>query len=878
MTPNKLENMRLKSFLVFIFLFLGTFMYAQNSLKIINATAGPGEKSKILVDLTNADEVVGAEFTLTVPQGLILNQKESKLIESRKGDHAIYVNIEKNNPQNYHFIILSLTSDPFKENKGTLLEIPIEIPMTYATGQTYNLNLSGVVLSSKNAVDIGSNHANGKLIIANALYPDLAVSGITSNESKITPNGNINVSWGVNNVGERIAAGGWTEQISIISERTGLEYNLGSISYSGDLEKGKTISRNATFNLPKIIGIDGNVKIKINLIPNPSVKEPDALKDNNKLIAANTIVLEKVLYLTLDKKSIDENSTEVIRATITQSGDRSTDNTFQITASQSGQLDHPATIKIPKDQSSAVFYIKPIDNTIADGNRKITLSLSGNNYPAVAEEIEIIDNEVSLIALTSSKTIATDGESITITLQTDFAKSKDTKFSITTDQDSRWTAPKEVTLPAGSKSITFTIVVKNNKVPEPTVTGKITARAEGFQAASTEIILKSSNIPTFEFEITPETISKGDGVYATYATIKRLDKSDVSVNIRLKASVANALILPEIIEFPANVNQRKFNIGAVNNGIVDGTKTVDVTAEVYLPSCNCTLGAANAGNPLTKTITILDSNGPALLVKASPATLKAGQENSGKITITRNTTDTSTAITVKLSSDAPTIISIPATATIPVGKESIEVTISTKIDTNKKGDQTIRVQAEADNYSTGFAWLLVTDQNKPDATITKINAITQAAGKDIIEVTTTITNLGFAVFTKGAKIEYYLSKDKSTNNAALLATAQLDKDIELGKSLDFVKSISLPEQAGDYYLVIKVNSDQLISELTYTNNEAAIGIKLLSGYTATATVAKSQYKSGEIIAITGLAKMINNSPAPNKEVEITITNGNFVRT
>jgi len=877
MIPNKRQTMKVKSFLVFIILFLGTFTYAQNSLKIIDVMAGPGEKSKILVELTNSDQVVGTEFTLTIPQGLIVSEKESKIIESRKGDHAIYVNIEKNNPQNYHFIILSLTSDPFKENKGTILEIPIEIPMGYTTGQTFNLFLSGVVLSSKNAVDIGSNHENGKLVIANALYPDLAVSGIVTNESTITPGGKINVSWGVNNVGERIASGGWTEQISIISEKTGLEYNLGSISYSSDLEKGKSISRNATFNLPKIIGIDGNVKIKINLIPNPSVKEPDALKNNNKLIAANTIVLEKVLYLTLDKKSIDENSTEVIRATITQSGDRSTDNTFQITASQSGQLDHPATIKIPKDQSSAVFYIKPIDNTIPDGNRKITLSLSGNNYPAVAEEIEIIDNEVSLIALTSSKTIATDGESITITLQTDFAKSKDIKFSITTDQNSRWTAPKEVTLPAGSKSITFSVEVKNNKTPEPTVTGKITTRAEAFQAGSTEIILKSSNIPAFEFEITPETISKGDGVYATYATIKRLDKSDVSVNIRLKASVANALILPELIEFPANVNQRKFNIGAVNNGIVDGTKTVEVTAEVYLPSCNCTFGAANSGSPLIKTITILDSNGPALLVKASPATLKAGQENSGKITIIRNTTDTSTAITVKLSSDAPTIISIPATATIPAGKESVEVNLSTKIDTNKIGDQTIRVQAEADNFAAGFAWLLVTDQNKPDAIISNINCVTQAAGKDNIAITTTITNQGFAVFTKGAKMEYYLSKDKSTKNGTILATAQLDEDIESGKSLDFVKSITLPELAGDYFIVVAVNLDQKLNELTYTNNDSAMGIKLLSGYTATMEVAKIFYKSGEIITFTGSAKMIDNSPAANREVEITIANGSFVR-
>jgi hypothetical protein len=878
MTSTKPKTINLKPFLVFILLFLGTLTYAQNSLKVVNTTAGPGEESKILIDLTNTDEVVGAEFTLTVPQGLIINEKAAKITDSRKGDHAIYVNIEKNNPRNYHFIILSLTSNPIKGNNGTLLEIPIEIPINYPSGQTHNLNLSSVILSSKNAIDIGSNHTNGILTIATAQYPDLTISGIISNESQITPNGKITLSWGVNNIGDRIASGGWTEQISIISENTGIEYKLGSVSYDGDLESKKTISRNATFNLPKIIGIDGNVKIKINVVPNPSVKEPDALQVNNKLTSANTILLEKVLYITFDKKSIQENATEVIRATLTQSGDRSTDKTFLIAALQNGQLDFPTSIKIPKDQSSVVFYIKPIDNTAADGNRTVTLSVTGNDYPAVSDSIEIIDDEVSLITLTPSKVIATNGDIITITLETSSAKAKDTKFSLTADQNSRWNVPAEIILPAGSKSVTFTVEVKNNIVAEPTVLGKIIARAEGFQANSTEIGLKSSNIPTFEFEITPQTISKGDGIYATYAIIKRLDKSDVSTSIKLKASVANALILPEIIDFPANVNQRKFNIGAINNGLVDGTKTVDVTADVYFSSCNCTIGAGNAGSQLTKTITILDSNGPALLVKANPATIKAGQENSGKITITRNTVDTSTAIPVRLSSDAPTIVTIPATTTIPVGKESVEVTISTKIDVDKKGDQTVRIQAEADTYSSGFAWILVTDQNKPDAIITKVNTVLQATGKDNIEVTTTVTNQGFASLIKGSKIEYYLSKDKSPKNGILLANAQLDKDIEAGKSSDFIKTIQLPEQAGEFFLIVVVNSDQKINELSYINNESFTTIKLNPSYSATATVSKSWYKSGETVTITGSTKMIiNSSPAPNKDVEITITNGKFVR-
>ncbi|MGO4770449.1 T9SS type A sorting domain-containing protein [Flavobacterium sp. W22_SRS_FK3] len=870
--------MKIKSFLVFIFLLLGTFIQAQNSLKVVNTSAGPGEKATITIDLANAEEVVGAEFTLTVPQGLIVSEKEAKILESRKGDHAIYVNIENNNPRNYHFIVLSLTSNSFKGNNGGLLEIPIEIPLNYTSGQTHNLSLSKVVLSSKNAVDIGSNHTNGILNIATAQFPDLTISGITSNETNITPGGKINASWGVDNTGERIASGGWVEQVSIVSEQTGLEYNLGTVSYNEDLDKKKSVSRSATFNLPKVLGIEGNVKIKINIVANTAVKEPEALKNNNKITAATAIVLEKLLYLTLDKKSIDENSTEVIRATLTQSGDRSLDKTFALSASPAAQLSLDSNVKILKDQSSVVFYIKPLDNTITDGNRTIALSVSGNDYLSLSDTIEIVDNEFSVVTLTPSKVAATDGEIITVTLETDFAKTKDTKFVITADQNSRWAVPAEVILPAGSKTTSFSITVKNNKVPEPTVIGKLILRAEGFQAGNTEITLKSSNVPTFELEIAPETISKGDGIYATYAIIKRLDKSDISTAVRLKANVANALILPDVIDFPANLNQKKFNIGAVNNGIVDGTKTVNVAAEVYISSCNCTVPAGSGGSPLSKDITILDSNGPALTVKANPSTVKSGIENAAKITIERNTVDTSTAILVKLSSDSPTIVSIPAEVTIPIGSKSTEVAINTSIDATKTGDQTVRIQAEASNYSAGFFWILVTDQNKPDAVLTAVNTLAQANGEDVIEVTTSIANQGFAVLPKGSKIEYYLSKDHSAKNATLITTSQIDNDIETGKNINVVKSIKLPQVAGDYFLVVSVNADQKINELSYTNNASFSAIKLLSSYTATATVGKSVYKSSELVSITGSAKMSNDTAAANKDVEITISNEGFVRT
>lgn len=872
--------MKIKTLFKIVFTLCITMLSAQNSLQIPSVSASIGEKTKINIDLTNSDPIIGVEFTLVVPKGLIVYDKESILKQDRKGeDHVLFTNLDKDG--NYHFMVFSYTNKVFKGNRGTLIEIPIEIPITYKDGQSFDILLRNVIVSSTKIQDVGSNHQGGKLLIKKDFSPDLEVSEVTTLGSEAVPDKKLTASWKVKNLGKKIAVGGWTEQVYLVSEINDQKYLLGSIFYKNDLNQNDNIIRQGEFKLPKIIGFDGNCKLEVNIIAESSVKEPDSDKDNNKALSANSIFLNKVLFIEIDKNKILENSEDKIKILLNRSGDISKDQTFTIQSSIKNQFALPESVTIKNGASTAVIYAKPIDNTNIDGDRTVRITFSGNDYKETFFDITIIDDEIPSFNITASSNNLNPGDKSKITLHFMQVPSTDIKVNLETDYNKRLKIPDELLVKAGMKEVSFDVEAIETKVPEAELSAKITARAVGYKQESIDIKLNKANIPTFEFIISPTTISEGDGTYATTAIIRRLDNTESNATLLLKTDIADALLIPSKLVFTPGQTQKKFSIGVVDNSIVDSTRVVTVTASLYIPGCGCS-GASSgiSGTEYKSKITILDNDGLSLLVKANPSTVKAGIKKAAKIIISRNTVrneDLTKSLLVKLSSDSPTILEIPQTVEIPSGKQSVEVTINTLIDPTIKGDQTIRIQAEAQDYNSGFGWILVTDQNKPDAIINSIIAPETVEGGQVTEISIEIKNQGFSVLPKGMKIEYYLSTNTSIKDLKPFDEAVIENEINPGKSIDFKHTIQLPDRAGSFNLVAVLNSDKNIEELTYTNNESYKEIELKPSYTADIQVDRKVYKPGEIITMKGSAKYINGSLAANKPVEISINNGGFVR-
>lgn len=867
--------MRLLKFTLLLLSFVST-VYGQNSIIIKDLDTGPGDTAKIIIRLENANKVSGLQFKIKVPTDLLVNEKEVRFV-GRNTNHVIYPKALGNGE--YLFLCFSGTNDDFTGQTGDLIEIPVEIPLAYSTGQTYPMIFTQAIVSSSAGQDIGSNPKNGLLRIGEGKNPDLKVSAITVLQNDITPNTLCSVKWEVQNIGLSAAIGGWREQISLVSQTTGKKYIIGYAAYDTYLTENESITRNAEIAIPSIIGFDGNVRIEVSLVTNTGVREPDNAKGNNTVLSlANTNLLRRLIF-TIDRSEISENSQDQLRINLARSGDISTDEIFTISSDNNSQFNLPATIKINKNESSNFLYIKPVNNTTYLGDTTITLVVKGNTYNDENLSFNLLDDENVILNLDYPQSYSSAiGSKIVFTLTTNFSKNKDQIIFISTDKSKRLQLPAQVTLIAGAQNVTFEGTVLDTQGIEKTEIANIFAKAEGYTSANKEITLNSINIPNFTLSISPNKISEGDGIKSAYATIKRTNQIDKQTTVQISASKEEQLILPTEILFEKGQSEKIFNIGTVNNSQVEGERIITITSQIKFEGCLCT-DNTDLTSIVNQDITILDNDGLSLIVKISPSTIKAGSMNN-QLTISRNTdnpTILQNPVVVNLSSDFPSIVVLPNSVTIPANKKEVVLSFNTKIDTNITGDQSIRIQAEAQNYSSGFGWILVSDQNKPDALISEIitNGSLEAGKK--IAVRTIIQNQGNSSFPAGYKIDYYLSKSNNISTIKPIVSSIINKVIAIGETYEYLEEIQLPNFSGDSYLVAVINADQSISELTYDNNQNQLLIKVLPSYNVTITLDKKVYKTSEVIKVSGIAKTAVGNTVPNAAIALKIKNEEFER-
>ncbi len=845
-------------------------------MTVNDLSTGPGALDKITIALSNSDPVTGFQFTLQLPNGLIVKEREATFV-GRNTNHVLYPKNQGNG--RYLFIGFSATNDTFSGNSGAIIEIPVEVPLSFTPGQTFDATLSDVIVSSSAGEDIGSNHQNGVLTIVEGKNPDLIVDTIRFQATEIVPGDAFELNWNVRNIGEAIAIGGWREQLYISAENSDQEYLIGTENFSGDVPENQAIARNATLEIPSVIGFDGSVKIKIELVPYASVKETPALQLNNTSFSDARLTLLKKMVFTIDRSEIVKNSGDKIRAHISRSGNVAVEEVLVITASDAENFETPITITLEKDQYANFGYISLKENTAYTGDTEVVLTASGADYEDQTNRVTLIeDTEIGLSITYPDTYDSSIGSTIVYTLIATDSNPLDTSIAIRSDAATRLQLPETIVLPAGATTTTFEGTILDPGIVAKRTTATLYATATNYVTASKEMVLQSVNVPDFALTLAPDKVSEGDGINATFATLKRTQHTDKEVTVTIAVDQNERLITPNDLIFEAGELEKRFNIGTIDNGSVEGDQLLTVSSKVKFSECNCTDGT----DPTTisnASLTVIDNDGLALTVVASPSTIKAGKRNNS-LTIRRNATNPTileNPVTVTLSSDLPSVVSLPTQVTIPANEDEVTVTFDTVINPDLTGDQNIRIEATATDYSTGFAWILVTDQNLPDVIISELQVPSAVEAGTKLAITSKITNQGYADFDSGAKIAYYLSPNNSTAGIEPFSTSILPVSIAAGTTYDFVDEVALPVQSGVLNLLVVINKLNAVTELSVANNQNYTAIELLPAYTVSVAVDKEVYLSGETVQISGTATTSKDEVVPTSDVEITVQTPEFSR-
>lgn len=827
----------------------------RNILQLPDVTTQIGS-AQLTVNINNTDEIVGAQFDLTLPEGMTAS--DAAVMANRGDGHTVTVSPLGNG--DYRVLLYSAQNRPLRGQTGVVMYLPITIPQTFEEGSEHNFSVSNAVLAKASGENVITRTTVGRIRISK--LPDLTVGNITCDKAEVTPGDRIVASWQVENAGEMSTGGGWSEQISLVSEDGSQSKLIATTHYDEALGASGIVSRQAEISLPQLLGIDGEMSLQVRIVPDSDTGEPASAQGNNTKTGASTITVGKTLILELSPTRVDENAGTRVAMKISRSGQWTASESFVVAATADSRVKSPSSVTIPANQSGAIVYLTVADNDVLDNDSVVSISVSGNGYPEASASFIIDDDELPVLTVAASKSEVSEGETFRLTITASRASAYPVTVRLSCDNASRFSLPQQVVIPAGETSAEVDVVAIDNDDIDMQESLAFKATAARFEPGECIVVINDNDMPTLSFTLSPENVGEADGTAALFGVIKRTDNLDKRVTLKLSDD-SNGLLSysSQTVVMEKGKENVQFNIGVVDNAMVDGNHTVTVTAAVYAASCDCSVTGDSKGS-LTATVTVIDDDGPTLKIKSQGTSMKEGSEDN-VFTISHNVRSDKD-VTVTISSDKDDMLDYDHELTIPAGQTMATLLVNVKGNSQQDDDNIATFKVEADGYAMGTCWLMITDQTLPDAIVSLYADKTETEAGQTVGLKAVVKNVGNSALRSTMPIEIAFSGRSET------VSLTIGKSLEVGDSAVVEYNYDLPAITGQYTFEATVNAAGKVPELIYANNSSAkVTITLLPPFTATAKADKDVYRQGEGIVISGT---VTGNAGKNASVEVYIIN------
>jgi uncharacterized protein YdeI (BOF family) len=276
------------------------------------------------------------------------------------------------------------------------------------------------------------------------------------------------------------------------------------------------------------------------------------------------------------------------------------------------------------------------------------------------------------------------------------ALGSDLAVNLASSNTSRVTVPANVTIPAGQTSAPLPITIVDDTLLNGSEAVTISATATGCLPGSGTITVHDNEAATLTVSL-PASAREGDGVLLGAGTVTASQSPTRDTVLRLSSSNTAALTVPATVTLPAGQASLNFDLSIVDDTLIEGTRTVDVTARV--DETNWTSGSAS--------INVLDND--ATITVTLPAGVWEGQGVLPGAGTVRIGGTLASDVVVSLASSDLTELSVPASATIPAGQFSATFDLTIQDDGEFDGLQTVQVTATAAGFPTGSASMPVGD-------------------------------------------------------------------------------------------------------------------------------------------------------------------------
>ncbi|EDY18001.1 peptidase M36 fungalysin [Chthoniobacter flavus Ellin428] len=296
------------------------------------------------------------------------------------------------------------------------------------------------------------------------------------------------------------------------------------------------------------------------------------------------------------------------------------------------------------------------------------------------------------------------------------AQTSAVNVSLSSSNTGKVTVPATVTVPAGQTSATFNVTIVDNAVLDGTQTATITATAPTFASAARTIAVQDNETATLTITA-PTSVSESAGSVQGAVSVAVAPANDIAVS--LTSTDTTAIQVPTIATIPAGQLSANFTITVLDDNKINGTHSATITAHV----ANWTDGNA--------TIAVQDNESTNLALTL-PVSVVEGGTGTGTVSISGTLP---TALSVSLSSNTTSRLTVPAGVTIPAGSTSATFALTAPDNSLTDGSATVTITAGASGFTNGNSTTNVLDDDAHHFVISAIGASQVRGGAISVTIT-----------------------------------------------------------------------------------------------------------------------------------------------
>ncbi|MBN1855279.1 MAG: S8 family serine peptidase, partial [Pirellulales bacterium] len=253
-----------------------------------------------------------------------------------------------------------------------------------------------------------------------------------------------------------------------------------------------------------------------------------------------------------------------------------TDLVVDLMSSNPSRVSVPGSVTILAGQTSAIFDVQIVDNTVLDGMEEVTVTATAQDSMTDDGILTVHDDETAMLFI-GLPAIATEGDGLGAgTIMSTGKPTRDIVIHLTSSHTSEVAVPATVVLPAGQSSVAFDVTIIDDTVIDGVQIATITATVENWIDGTANMVV-FDNDRTLAISLLTDAW-EGEGTRAGSGMVAIGGTLPVDLVVTLHSDDTSELEVPATVTILAGQTSAMFDATIVDDLDHDGAQTATVTA------------------------------------------------------------------------------------------------------------------------------------------------------------------------------------------------------------------------------------------------------------------------------------------------------------